>query len=163
SISWKPRNRPRSARSPWRAWPWSRCAAPTSRPSMNCSSSIGLARNSSSVRSFPITTWSAIPSPCKSRPATIGGFTLSVLVMVLEYVSKNNKRKDYEDNFRKYERELKVPYYLLFYPDNEELTLFHRRGSKYVSVKPNAAGRLAIPELELEVALLDGWVRFWFR
>src|SRR5579884_2392714 len=30
---------------------------------------------------------------------------------VMEYVSKYNKRKDYEKSFRKYERELKVPYY----------------------------------------------------
>jgi Uma2 family endonuclease len=29
---------------------------------------------------------------------------------VLEYVSQSNKRKDYEDNFRKYEEKLKVPY-----------------------------------------------------
>src|SRR5213080_366512 len=36
---------------------------------------------------------------------------------VLEYVSKNSVRKDYEDNMEKYERHLKVPYYLLFYPD----------------------------------------------
>jgi Uma2 family endonuclease len=28
---------------------------------------------------------------------------------VLDYVSKNNKRKDYDDNFDKYEKELKVP------------------------------------------------------
>ena len=33
----------------------------------------------------------------------------------------------------------------------------------YVAVKPNAAGRLEVPILELEVALLDDWVRFWFR
>src|SRR5215470_17876614 len=31
---------------------------------------------------------------------------------MLEYVSRNNKRKDYEDNFDKYEKELRVPYYL---------------------------------------------------
>src|SRR5207302_2581574 len=36
---------------------------------------------------------------------------------VLEYVSKNNRRKDYEDSMYKYEHELKVPYYLLFVPD----------------------------------------------
>src|SRR2546423_8526392 len=36
---------------------------------------------------------------------------------VLEYVSKGNRRKDYDDNMRKYEDELKVPYYLLFAPD----------------------------------------------
>jgi Uma2 family endonuclease len=82
---------------------------------------------------------------------------------VLEYVSKNNKRKDYEDNFDKYEQELKVPYYLVFYPDNQELTLYRHRDKKYVSVKPNRHGRLPIPELEMEVALVDGWVRFWYQ
>ncbi|MBI3411246.1 MAG: hypothetical protein HY040_23165 [Planctomycetes bacterium] len=30
---------------------------------------------------------------------------------MLEYVSKNTRRKDYDDNFDKYERDLKVPYY----------------------------------------------------
>jgi Uma2 family endonuclease len=82
---------------------------------------------------------------------------------VLEYVSKHNKRKDYEDSFDKYERELKVPYYLIFYPDNQELTLYKLKGRKYVSVKPNEHGRLALPRLELEMALLDGWVRFWYK
>lgn len=82
---------------------------------------------------------------------------------VLEYVSKSNKRKDYEDSFDKYERELKVPYYLIFYHDNNELTLYHHDGKKYVSVKPNEHDRYAIPELEIEVGLLDGWARFWFR
>ena len=82
---------------------------------------------------------------------------------MLEYVSKNNRREDYDDNLDKYEHQLKVPYYLLFQPDVQELTLYHHTGRKYVSVKPNDAGRLALPELELEVALLDGWVRYWFR
>jgi Uma2 family endonuclease len=81
----------------------------------------------------------------------------------LEYVSKANKRKDYEDNFDKYEKELKVPYYLIFHPDNQELTLYHLKGKQYVSVKPNRRGRYSIPELELEVALVDGWVRFWYQ
>jgi Uma2 family endonuclease len=82
---------------------------------------------------------------------------------VLEYVSKESKRKDYEDSFKKYERDLKVPYYLTFYPDNQEMTLYRHNGSKYVSVKPNERGRCALPELELEMGLLNGWVRFWFR
>jgi Uma2 family endonuclease len=82
---------------------------------------------------------------------------------VLEYVSKHNKRKDYEDNFQKYERELKVPYYLLFYPDARELTLFRLRGRTYRSVKPNEHGRLAIEQLDVEVALLDDWMRFWYN
>ncbi len=82
---------------------------------------------------------------------------------VLEYVSKSNKRKDYEDNFDKYEQDLKVPYYLTFYPDNQELTLYHHTGKKYVSVKPNPEGRYPIPELDLEVGLQGGWVRYWHR
>jgi Uma2 family endonuclease len=83
--------------------------------------------------------------------------------LVMEYVSKHSKRKDYEVSYEKYEKELKVPYYLAFYPDADELTLFQLRDGKYQAVHPNAAGRYAIPELELEVALLDGWMRYWFR
>jgi Uma2 family endonuclease len=104
------------------------------------------------------------------HPETIratGSFSLQLQparpFLVLEYVSKNSERKDYDDNYDRYEHELKVPYYLLFYPDNEELTVFRLAGERYGTVTPNAAGRLPIPELELEAALLDGWVRFWFR
>lgn len=83
--------------------------------------------------------------------------------LVLEYVSKHNRRKDYDDNMVKYQDELRVPYYLLFYPGAQELTLFRHDGDRYAVVRPNAKGRLFIPELELEAALLDGWVRYWFR
>ena len=83
--------------------------------------------------------------------------------LVLEYVSKSSKRKDYEGSFHKYERELGVPYYLLFYPDTQDLSLFRLGANGYTSVKPNDAGRLAIPELDLEVALSDGWARYWYR
>jgi Uma2 family endonuclease len=83
--------------------------------------------------------------------------------LVLEYVSKSNKRKDYDDNYHRYERELKVPYYLLFYPDNEELSVYHRKKLRYTSLLPNTEGRISIPELELGVAIHKGWVRFWFR
>jgi Uma2 family endonuclease len=103
------------------------------------------------------------PEPIQAR----GNFSTHVQpvgpLLVLGYVSKHNKRKDYDDNYEKYEEELKVPYYLLFYPDNEELSVFRLTGGKYVTVLLNAAGRLAVPELELEAALLDGWVRYWFR
>ncbi|MBI3410348.1 MAG: Uma2 family endonuclease [Planctomycetes bacterium] len=82
---------------------------------------------------------------------------------VLEYVSTSNKRKDYEESFDKYERDLKVPYYLIFYPDNQELTLYRHTGENYVSVKPNKRGHYALPELDLEVALEGGWVRYWYE
>ncbi len=97
----------------------------------------------------------------------VGSFNLPLQpvgpFMTLEYVSKYSVRKDYEINLEKYERDLRVPYYLLFYPDNQEFTLFRLAGGKYVTATPNAVGRLEVPELELEAALLDGWVRFWFR
>jgi Uma2 family endonuclease len=82
---------------------------------------------------------------------------------VLEYVSKKSRRKDYEENFDKYENALKVPYYLVFYPDNEELTLYRHTGKKYVSVKPNKHGRYGIPDLDLEVGLVEGWVRYFHQ
>jgi Uma2 family endonuclease len=84
--------------------------------------------------------------------------------LVMEYVSEGNKRKDYADNFRRYEQDLRVPHYLLFEPHKHLLNLFKlttRR--KYSSVKPNREDRLDAPELELEVGTLDDWVRFWFR
>jgi Uma2 family endonuclease len=82
---------------------------------------------------------------------------------MLEYVSRASKRKDYVDNREHYEKRLKVPYYLLFYPHAQQLSLFHHNGRRYVRVKPNAQGRLALPELDLEMALLDGWVRYWYK
>lgn len=84
-------------------------------------------------------------------------------ILVLEYVSNSNKRKDNEDNRKRYERDLRVPYYLLYDPDEEDLTVFRMVKGKYVRLKPNEFDRLAIPYLELEVAVLDGWVRYWFR
>ena len=80
---------------------------------------------------------------------------------VLDYLSKYSHRKDYNDHFRKYERELKVPYYLRIDTDNQQFILYHHTGQKYVSVKPNAKGRLELPQLNLEIGLLDGEVRYW--
>ncbi len=103
------------------------------------------------------------PEPIKVR----GSFNLPLQPVgphwALEYVSKDSKRKDYDENFLKYERELKVPYYLLFHPDEQELLLFRRGKARYASVKPNARGRYALSDEEIEVAILDEWVRFWWK
>ena len=82
---------------------------------------------------------------------------------VLEYVSKSSERKDENDSFLKYELELKVPYYLISYPGNEELTLYrlNKRRKRYDTVLPNAEGRSELPEVSIEVGLVDGWARFW--
>lgn len=85
------------------------------------------------------------------------------ILWVLEYVSASNKRKDYEDNFQKYQNELKVPYYLIFDAETHDLRLYHHNGIAYEAVSPNAAGRLPVPELEVEVGLLDGWARYWHQ
>jgi hypothetical protein len=103
------------------------------------------------------------PEPIKAE----GSFDLPLQparpFTMLEYVSKSNSRKGYDDNMDKYERQLKVPYYLLFYPDTQDLTLYRHNTRRFVSVKPNHHDRHAIRELDLEVALLDGWVRYWYR
>ena len=83
--------------------------------------------------------------------------------MVMEFVSASNRRKDYDDNFRRYRDDLHVPFYLLFEPENQSLNVFHLEDGKYAKIAKNDAGRLAIPELELEVGLIDGWVRYWHR
>lgn len=82
---------------------------------------------------------------------------------VMEYVSKSNERKDYDKSLPVYEKYLKVPYFLLFNPDIEEMILYRRGPRKFTSVKPNSAGRFEVPELDMETTLLDGWVRYWFK
>ena len=84
---------------------------------------------------------------------------------VMEYVSTSSQRKDYVHSFRKYEQELRVPYYLIYYPDNEELTLyrFNAGRSRYDTVLPDDEGRRSMPDVRIEVGLVDGWMRFWYE
>jgi uncharacterized membrane protein YqiK len=85
--------------------------------------------------------------------------------MVLEYVSAGleNQRKDYEINRLRYERDLAVPYYLIFDPLTKKLTFLHLVNGRYRNVKKNENGRYPVPELKLELAVHEGWVRFWFE
>jgi Uma2 family endonuclease len=84
-------------------------------------------------------------------------------LVMLEWVSDDSKNKDYKVSFQKYERELAVPFALFFHPDHQDLRVYRHVGDSYELIAPNAAGRQDIPALELEVALLGGWVRYWFR
>jgi Uma2 family endonuclease len=80
---------------------------------------------------------------------------------VLNYVSPYTRRKDYDADLRRYETELKVPYALVCDPEQQKMMLYRHSGEKYAAVAANPAGRSAIPELGLEMGLLEGWVRFW--
>lgn len=82
---------------------------------------------------------------------------------MLDYVSRHNKRKPYAEHFKKFEQELRVPYYLVFHSDDADMTLYHLERNRYVAVHPNEQGRLPIPELELETGLVGKWMRYWFR
>ena len=86
-------------------------------------------------------------------------------LLVMEYVSKGNPRKDYVANRERYERHVRVPYYYLFEPDKGRHTLYHMPTgkSRYAVAGPNPDGRVLVPELELEIGLIDGWARYWFR
>lgn len=81
----------------------------------------------------------------------------------LEYVSPSSKRKDYEESYRKYEQELLIPYYLVFHPEKQDLRLYRHTGTAYELVETDADGRLPIRELEMQVAIQGGWVRFWYQ
>lgn len=65
------------------------------------------------------------------------------------------------DYFRKYEAELRVPYLMVVDLDARELTLYRHGGRNYEAVKPGSSGRVAIPELEIELGLVNGVVRYW--
>lgn len=80
----------------------------------------------------------------------------------LEYVSGNRRRKDWVENRQRYQDEMKVPYYLIADPERDEFVLLKLNGT-YTEAPTNDAGRFLIPELELEVGVIDGWVRYWYQ
>lgn len=103
------------------------------------------------------------PEPIQAESSFILSQQPAKPFWVLEYVSRSNTTKDYEESFEKYEKQLRILYYLIFDPDAQEVTLYRHNGKKYVAVVPNEHGRLALPEIEMEVGLLNEWLRFWFR
>ena len=83
-------------------------------------------------------------------------------LVVIDYTPAADRK--YEPERREtYQERLKALYYLRFDLMDRKLTLFRLADGEYVSVRPNPAGRQAVPELEMEAATVDDWVRFWFR
>jgi Uma2 family endonuclease len=107
----------------------------------------------------------AILSDEPYRPRTSYALELekAPIFWVLEWVSKNSQGKDYGDSFKKYEEDLQVPYCLMFNPDEQDLRMYRYNGEGYVRMEPDSRGRMRIDQLDLEVGLLDGWVRYWHK
>jgi hypothetical protein len=84
--------------------------------------------------------------------------------MMLEWVADSSEGKDYGESFLKYERELRTPYCLTYHPDKRDWRVYHHDGGeRYVQLEPDLNGRVRIAELDLEIGLLDGWIRFWHQ
>jgi Uma2 family endonuclease len=87
------------------------------------------------------------------------------LFWVLEYVSPSGRNTEYMEKRQCYEQDLKVPYYLIHDPEAAPLVLclYHYEGSGYQLVKANEHDRFPIPELNVEIGVVDGWARLWFQ
>jgi Uma2 family endonuclease len=83
--------------------------------------------------------------------------------MMMEWVSESSEGKDYGESFRKYEQELKTRYYLCFYPERSKWEVYRHDDQRYVQLEPDLNSRVEIPELDLHIGLLDGWIRFWYQ
>jgi hypothetical protein len=82
---------------------------------------------------------------------------------IIDYAGPNTKCRNLNGNLVKYERELKVPYYLVLLPEEPGLMLYRHGGRKYGLVKPDKRGRCAVPDLNLEIGIEERWARFWHR
>lgn len=102
--------------------------------------------------------------PILGRIAFNTPFEAGEMVMAMEYVSEESKKKDFETNMTRYER-LKIGYYLIFDPVAKTVHLFKRSPAKktYLPVKAKRNGRYTVAPLELELGVYDDWMRFWFR
>lgn len=96
------------------------------------------------------------------RSSFVVEYEVQPVFLVIEVLSPNTKMKDNEDSFKKYEKDLQVPYCIRVDPETAELKVDHWKRGRY---RPTAVagGRHQIPELELAVAMQDGIARFWHR
>jgi Uma2 family endonuclease len=80
--------------------------------------------------------------------------------LMLEWVSSSSEGKDYQDSFRKYEQELQTPYCVIHHPERRDLRVFHHEEGRYVQMEPDSHSRVSVPELDLELGIKEGWMRF---
>lgn len=84
-------------------------------------------------------------------------------LLAIDYINDYRNPKCYENNFERYGHELTIPYYLRVHSEEKEFFLHRLSEGNYAPVQAIDSGRFPIPELELEVGLYDGWLRYWFR
>jgi Uma2 family endonuclease len=82
--------------------------------------------------------------------------------MILELVSKKNRKKDYVTNFKIYQDTLKTPNYFIY--DNRRMRFdgFKLVNGMYQQLQPDKHGRFRCDALKLLLGLQDGWLR-WYR
>lgn len=93
--------------------------------------------------------------------------------LVIDYVSGDGSEErdatPSRGKFWVYEKAVKAPYHLIWYPNEERIEAFELRGTKYRPMKADAAGRFHIPMLNATFGIWDGeflgypgpWLRAW--
>jgi hypothetical protein len=101
------------------------------------------------------------PVPLDTDPVYLSAAVQPILAV--NYVSADCPRPaDFERQRR--EAEAGITYSLVFDADRRSVTGYHlTRPRRYVPLKCDEWNRLAVPELDLEVLVRDGWMRYWFR
>ena len=84
-------------------------------------------------------------------------------LMSMEYVSDSSEGKDYGESYDKYELELQLLYCVIYDPRNFDLQIYRHDGRQYVQMKPDSNDRYHVPELDVEIGVIEGWMRFWHR
>ncbi len=96
------------------------------------------------------------------RSSYVVEYEAQPVFLVIEVLSPNTKMKDNVDSFKKYEKDLHVPYCILVDPETAELKVHQWKNGRYRRATV-VSGRHLIPELELAVGMQDGIARFWHR
>ncbi len=83
--------------------------------------------------------------------------------VVFDYPSTPLQRKRTGRRLGQYQDNFAVPCVVVFDPEQHGLELHRLVGGMFVPAGVNAVGRCEVPELELELGVVEGSMRFWFR